>query len=89
MTVKIVTYDLNKEKNGEDRKKLLAKIKSFDWAMLSESCYAVDSHHSPKQFYDLLTPFLDSNDRIFIDKLSLDACWCLEKSVSDWLSQRS
>ncbi|MDX2471390.1 MAG: hypothetical protein QNL04_12525 [SAR324 cluster bacterium] len=88
MSVKIITYDLNKEKNGDDRKKLLEKIKSFEWAMLSESSYAVDTHHTTKQLFDLLKPFLDNNDRVFIGILEREANWIQGKDITSWLQKR-
>jgi hypothetical protein len=64
MTSLLVTYDLKKP--GQDYKEFYDVIKSYSWARLSESSYAIDTEESPKTVYDKLSPYIDVNDQVFI-----------------------
>jgi hypothetical protein len=57
MAVLLVTYDLKKP--GGDYSGLLAKLKSYSWARLSESSYAIQTNDSPQSVFNVLKPFID------------------------------
>ncbi len=60
MSVKLISYDLNRE---VVRPPLLKTIKETypNWAKISESSYAVDTVASAQQIFDRLRPLIDSN----------------------------
>jgi hypothetical protein len=85
MSVKLITYDLDKP--GQDYTDLLKEIKSFSWARLSESSYAVDTDLSPSQLYDRLSPYTDANDTIYVIPLHSPYRGFGPKEVNDWLER--
>ena len=88
MSVKIITYDLNKEKSGADGDGLRKTLKNLKCVKLSNSSYAVDTILTTKELYDKLKPYLDGNDNIFIGSLSRDATWLEPADVTKWLQAR-
>lgn len=83
--VYIITYDLSTP--GRNYELLLKKIKSHaNWARLGGSSYIILSEHSAVEIRDFLVTVLDSNDKIFIGKLSNEAAWHgLSDEVSNWI----
>lgn len=76
--VYLITYDLNK--TGQDYKSLYDTIKSLgSWAHFLDSTWFVDTHISVIEIRDKLTAVMDTNDSLFVSKIS--------KSYSGWLSQ--
>lgn len=86
MAILLVTYDLNTP--GQKREKLLATIKQYAWAMLSESSYAIDTNRSSKEIYDSLFGIIDSNDQLFVIPLSRPWFGFGRPDVIDWLDSR-
>lgn len=86
MSVLLITYDLNKP--GQDYADLYKQMKQFAWAKLSESSYAVETDLSPKQMYDLLAPYLDSTDTLFVITLNRPYYGQGSKEVIAWLEPR-
>jgi hypothetical protein len=83
MSTLLVTYDLNKPgKNYDD---LLKKIKSYAWARLSESSYAISTHSDPQTVFDALRPFLDQTDNLYVITLKRPYAGFGPKDVNDWL----
>ncbi|BCK62648.1 hypothetical protein KAM338_42920 [Aeromonas caviae] len=83
MAVLLVTYDLNKP--GKDYNDLLKTIKSYAWARLSESSYAIKTDQSPQQVFDKLKPFLDQNDNLYVINLKKPYAGFGPKDVNEWL----
>lgn len=85
MSVKLITYDLNRP--GQDYTDLLKKIKAFSWARLSESSYAVATDLTPDQLFAHLSPYLDANDTLYV--ICLHHPWNGRgpKEVNDWLQR--
>lgn len=89
MATLLVTYDLNKEKSDKDREKLREAIKSTgSWARLSESSYAVETTSTPKSFYDVLSPHIDSNDNVLVMTLTRPYWGQHDKEVIDWIEAK-
>lgn len=86
MSVLLVTYDLNRQ--GQNYSKFLEVIKSYSWARLSESSYAIETNKSPEMVYRELKPFADENDRYLIICLNKPHQGWIEKSIHDWLNQK-
>jgi hypothetical protein len=79
----LVTYDLNKP--GKDYADLLKKIKSYSWARLSESSYAISTSSDPQTVFNALKPFLDQNDNLYVITLKKPYTGFGPKDVNDWL----
>jgi hypothetical protein len=62
MAILIVSYDLNMR--DEKRENLLTYIRAYSWVQLSESVYAINTHHTPQSFLNGLieSKLLDKND---------------------------
>lgn len=86
MAVLLVTYDLNKQ--GQNYSKYLEVVKSYAWARLSESSYAIETSKSPETIYTELNPYTDANDNFLIITLSQPYFGWHDRDVIDWLSNR-
>lgn len=84
MAVLLVTYDLNKP--GKDYGDLLKTIKSYSWARLSESSYAISTDSTPQTIYGTLQRYLDSNDTLYVITLKKPYAGVGPKDVNDWLA---
>jgi len=83
MTAYIITYDLNKEST---RPPIVKNIKSYDnWAILSESSYAINTNQTPKQVFDFLAKHLDGNDNLYVIKLTKPYYGQGPEKVNKWL----
>lgn len=87
MAVLLVTYDLNQEVRRPPFLETLKKLYP-DWAMLSESSYAISTYLTPDQVYKSLGHLLDANDNCLIVTLSLPWYGQQNKLVIQWLTQR-
>ena len=85
MAVLLITYDLNAP--GKDYNDLLTTIRSYDWARLSESSYAIGTNASPQAIFDKLQPYLDRNDNLYIITLKKPYAGYGPKEVNDWLER--
>lgn len=83
MDVLLVTYDLNKP--GQDYADLLKKIKSYPWAKLSESSYAIYTDYTPQQIFDGLRPYLDPSDTLYVINMKKPYAGFGPKVVNEWL----
>lgn len=87
MTIKLITYDLNKP--GQNHDKVLAKIKSYgNSKRLSESSYAVDSDSSPEEIFDDFEPLLDQNDCLLVIPVAAPYSGRNYIHVINWLNQK-
>jgi hypothetical protein len=86
MAVLLVTYDLKKP--GGDYSGLLAKLKSYSWARLSESSYAIQTNDSPQSVVNALKPFIDPNDNLYVINLRKPYAGYGPKDLNDWLDTR-
>lgn len=74
MSSKIIEYDLTTP--GRDYESLYKAIKSYPcWARITESTWFVKTDDTCVQIRDALKEKMDSNDRIFVGKLSGEAAW--------------
>jgi hypothetical protein len=91
MALRIVTYDLIKEKSKEGYEGIWKVIKAGGdntWKRLSESSYAMDTAQTPMQIYEKLKPYLDTNDNLYV--LTLSSPWYGQhsKETNDWMLAR-
>ena len=85
MSTLLVTYDLDRP--GQDYTDVLGVIKKFPWARLSESSYAVFTELTAQQLYDRLSPFIDSNDTLYVITLNEPSAGHGPREVNDWLNK--
>lgn len=87
MNIYLVTYDLNAR--GQKYLSLLDKIKGSPiWARLSESSYTVGTEKTPQQLFDYLKTDLDSNDQLYIIKITKPYIGIGPKEVNSWLENK-
>lgn len=87
MSVLLVTYDLNKEPDSSDYKGFMKVIKSYPWARLSESSYAIATSKSVEQIYSELSAYADKNDYVYIIRLHRPYTGFGPTRVNDWLDE--
>ncbi len=85
MAVLLVTYDLKKP--GQDYSGFHKVIKSYGYARLSESSYAIATDETPTQVCDKLFPHMDRNDQLYVVTLRKPFWGLGPKDVNDWLTQ--
>lgn len=83
MAVLLVTYDLNSP--GQAYTNLLGYIKTFSWAKLSESSYAIRTNESPTVVRDRIRQITDTNDNVYVITLRQPYSGWGPKEVNDWL----
>ena len=88
MSIRIITYDLNKEADSEDYTSIIDYIKTHSWARLSESSYAIETEKLPHAIYSDLEGFLDEGDRLLVLTLTAPYYGINRKDVVDWLDER-
>lgn len=84
----IISYDLISNKNYED---LFKAIKNYGtYAHVLESVWIVKSSNNSTQIRDNLMNFLDSDDKLFVAKLTGESAWRnLSKEISDWIKNNT
>lgn len=84
MSVILVTYDLSTP--GQDYKNFYEIIKSYPWAKLSESSYAISTSKTVKTVFEDIKQHIDQNDQLYVIKL--DKYWngYGPKDVNAWLN---
>lgn len=88
MAAYIVAYDLQKQ--GQNYECLIGKLKTYPtrWHM-QQSVWIIDTTESSVQIRDFLTPCLDTNDKLFVGRLSNEAAWYgYTSEITQWLKQR-
>lgn len=87
MAAFIVAYDLHK--HGQNYDCITKKIEAYGyyWHMQA-SVWILKTDQSAVQIRDNLASCIDSNDKLFVGKLSGEAAWLgYDKKVSDWLME--
>ncbi len=85
MAVLLVTYDLNKP--GQDYSDFYKVIKSYTWARLSESSYAIATSKATKTVYEELAPHIGRGDQLFVIGLENNWHGFGPRDVYDWLKE--
>ena len=88
MAAYIITYDLHKV--GQNYDGLIDQIKESyptNWHV-QLSVWIVQTASTSAQIRDNLKPYLDSNDKLFVAKLTGEAAWFrYSQNVTDWLKK--
>lgn len=84
----IVSYDLISNK---DYSKLYEAIRNYgSYAHVLESVWIIKSSSSSSNIRDNLKSYLDSDDKLFVAKLTGESAWKnLPKDVSDWIKNNT
>ena len=92
MSLKIISYDLNKPETSSDYEKLITYIKSLgSWAKPLESYWIVDTPKYCSTIRDEAKEYMDSNDEILVVSSPFEswASYGLSKSVTEWLKEHA
>ena len=82
----IVPYDLvGTSESSPDYERLIERIQTYHWAKLQYSAWIVRSSQSAAQIRDYLLVPMDSNDRLFVARLTGEAAWRNTSCSNDWL----
>lgn len=82
----IITYDLRAP--GRNYDKLYEAIKAYGtWAHITESTWFIKTSSTCSEVRDNLLTHMDSNDRLFVGKLSGAAAWQNVLCSNDFLKQ--
>ena len=85
MAVYLVTYDLNKA--GKDYKSLYDEIQALgSWSHYLDSTWFVDTSLTATQIRDKLISVMDSNDYLFVTKVTRNYSGWLQTKAWDWLT---
>lgn len=81
----IISYDLDNP--GQNYKEVETVIESYGtYAKITESCWCIVTSDTAKEVRDNIGNKIDSNDKLFVGKLSGEAAWSgLDDKVSNWL----
>ena len=84
----IVSYDLSGP--GQQYDALIKKIEeSTAWARLGGSAYLVESEKTAVELRDKYCECLDSNDKIYVGKITAPAAWFgMPKDVTEWIKEK-
>ena len=91
MSVKVISYDLGGPETSYSYSRLIDAIKSLGASnniKPLESFWLVDSYRSCSDIRDTLTPYLDSNDKLFVAELKPYSCagYNLDQNNTSWIS---
>jgi predicted transcriptional regulator len=65
---------------------LIEKIKTYpNWGKVQKSVWLIKSSKSASEARDELDAYMDSNDRIFVIKVTGTAAWRKTICTTDWL----
>jgi hypothetical protein len=69
----VITYDLCKP--GQNYDNLIAAIKKYSWAKVTESSWFIGTADSAATVRDNLLRYIDSGDRLMVAALTGEASW--------------
>lgn len=84
MATYLVTYDLN---NEVKRPPIVEKIRTFAYAKLSESSYAISTNFTVQEVFAAFKPLLDVDDNLYVVSLKRPYTGFGPKEVNDWLEK--
>lgn len=84
----LISYDLVSDK---DYSKLYEAIRNYgSFAHVLESVWIIKSSASSSEIRDNLKSYLDSDDKLFVARLTGESAWKnLSKEVSDWIKDNT
>ncbi len=86
--VLLITYDLNKpEKDYSDLYRAIKAISS-DYVHQLTSVWLMDTYLSAEQVFNRLSAHIDSNDELFVVRITKEYKGWLLQNTWDWLNKR-
>lgn len=87
MRTYLIGYDLNKPRQHNDYKDLIAKIKVLGtWWHCLDSTWIIKSNSSAEAIRNQLKPFIDSTDELLVVGLTGEGAWTgFDQQCSSWL----
>lgn len=84
MSIYIVTYDLNKQKNYPA---LFEAIMSAgtDYCHAQDSVWFLESSAGSQAIRDYILLSTDSDDTLFVGQVTSESAWVIPESASNWL----
>ena len=81
MKIFLITYDLNAPgKNYENVINAIKTASNGTWCSFWRSSFLICSNHNANEIVDQISPFLDSNDRLFVVEVT--------SHYQGWLSKK-
>lgn len=81
----LVTYDLNQ--SGQRYDDLISKIREYSCVHVMQSVWFIETPDSAQKVYDKLSPYLDSNDFIFVEEINSNHQGWLPQKAWDFLEK--
>lgn len=81
----VVTYDLNKPGQNYELREHLKE--NYNWAMLSESSYAIETTKTCSEVFNDLENFIDKNDTLYVVTLKKSFYGQGADEVNKWLEK--
>lgn len=86
MAILLVTYDV---RNDERRSNLLNDLKAqYDWALISESSYVIDSREEPSLVFQRLEQHIAQYDRLAIFTVQIPWRGYILPDAVAWLNEK-
>lgn len=86
MSILLVMYDLNNEgQSTRDYREFYKIIKSYDWARLSDSAYALNTKEGPHEVWSRLRPHTDADDDVLVVTLALPFAGVHRSGTIRWI----
>lgn len=83
----VITYDLCEP--GKNYEELIENIKKYSyWGKLNKSSCLVKTDSNSTEIRQNLRTYLDSNDKLFVAKLTGQAAWTKCDCSDEWLKAR-
>lgn len=84
----IISYDLIANKNYDELYEAIRNYKTY--AHILESVWIIKSSTSSSDIRDNLKSYIDSDDKIFVAKLTGESAWRnLDTEISDWIHKNT
>lgn len=84
----LISYDLISTKNYDSLHEAIKKYGTY--AHVLESLWIVKSMSSSSEIRDNLKSYIDSDDKLFVAKLTGESAWQnLSKEISDWIKNNT
>lgn len=79
----LVIYDLYKA--GQNYDGLISAIEKFPHIQCQQSAWFINTNNSAGTLFNHLLPYIDSNDKLFVTKVTQDFASRLNQEVNGWL----
>lgn len=84
----LISYDLNKEQDGQDYGPLIAELKRAGAVRTQKSVWFLMSAQSQQAILDALKTYVDKNDYLMVVTMTLKPSFTLAmKGTNDWLAK--